>query len=308
MARRPIAVFRDRIMDEVFGRYHPAVNFIFFIGAIVLGMFFVHPLFLIISVVLSLIYYLLIKGTKGIRFLLGMLILFAVISLVNPLFNTAGDRVMFTYCNGRCFTLEALYYGFAIGGMFLSVILWFACYNAVMTSDKFIYMFGRLMPAVSLLLSMVLRLVPSFKKEVGVIWGVRKCIGKSPANGNKKEKLRHAMDILSVLTSWSLEGAVITADSMKSRGYGSGKRSSFAIYRLCARDVIVLATMLVSIVTVMMGMLGGATRVTYIPVLDIPEINGYTIAGITGYTVFLSIPSIIHIGEEIKWRILRSRI
>ena len=35
------------------------------------------------------------------------------------------------------------------------------------------------------------------------------------------------MSILGALTSWALEGSVVTADSMRSRGYGTSKRTSF---------------------------------------------------------------------------------
>lgn len=295
-------------MDEAFGRYHPAINFIFFIGSIIFGMFFIHPIFLALSLFFSLLYYLLIKGIKGLRFLIGMLVLFILISGINPLFNMYGDTVLFTYFNGRHFTLEALCYGFATGSMFLSVILWFACYNTIMTSDKFIYLFGRIIPSISLLLCMVLQLVPKLKAKLMVIFGARKCIGKSPEGGNKSEKLQNGMTILSVLTSWALEGGIVTADSMKSRGYGSGRRSSFTIYRLEARDWLVFYLMLSCIAFVIFSMLNGAMKVTYIPTLDIPKVNRYTIIGIIGYSIFLFIPSIIHIWEETTWHILRSKI
>ncbi len=49
------------------------------------------------------------------------------------------------------------------------VIQWFSCYNKVMTSDKFIYLFGRLIPALSLILSMALRFVPGLTGQLKVI-------------------------------------------------------------------------------------------------------------------------------------------
>ena len=36
--------------------------------------------------------------------------LFLMLSFINPLFNTYGDRVLFTWWNGRPYTLEALAY------------------------------------------------------------------------------------------------------------------------------------------------------------------------------------------------------
>jgi energy-coupling factor transport system permease protein len=295
-------------MDDAFAGYHPAIGFLFFMGAIVMGMFFAHPAFLCVSIAASALYYLLLMGKKGIRLLCSMLALFIAISLINPLFNPLGDTVLFAYIGGRSFTLEALLYGCATGGMFLSVLLWFACYNRVMTSDKFIYLFGRCIPAVSLLLTMVLRLVPHFKAKAAAIAGARKCVGKAPESGTRKEKLLSGTDALSVLISWALEGAVVTADSMKSRGYGSGKRSNFSVCRLCARDGIALGVMLAGLALVMAGAVWGGADISYYPVVTLPQAGSGTAVGATGYSVFLLMPSVIHIGEDVIWHISRSRI
>lgn len=241
------------------------------------------------------------------RFILGMLALLVCISLINSLFNQLGDTLLFTYCGSRRFTLEALLYGAATGGMFLSVLIWFASYNIVMTSDKFIYLFGWCIPAVSLLLSMVLRLVPSFKRQAATIAEARKCVGKAPTNGKKKTRLQNSMDVLSVLTSWALEGAVITADSMKSRGYGSGPRSNFSIYKLTKRDLTALGVMLAAFVLTVAGAILGGADSTYYPAVTI-QTGIYTVMSAAGYLLFLMLPSVIQIWEEAIWHISRSRI
>ena len=51
-------------------------------------------------------------------------------------------------------------YGLASAALLSATLLWFTCYNTVMTSDKFIYLFGRVIPALSLVLSMTMRFVP----------------------------------------------------------------------------------------------------------------------------------------------------
>ena len=152
-------------MRDAFSDCHPIVNFIFYIGALVMGMCFVHPVFLVCSVVLSFSYYAALKK-HCIKYLAGMLALFVAITVINPLFNTQGVHVLFTLLGGRPYTLEALCYGAAMAAMFVTILTWFATYNQVMTSDKFLYCFGRLAPSVSLILTMVLRLVPSYAQEV----------------------------------------------------------------------------------------------------------------------------------------------
>ncbi|MFR2530068.1 MAG: energy-coupling factor transporter transmembrane component T [Anaerovoracaceae bacterium] len=294
---------------DVFTTYNPIINFVFFMGAVVLGMFFVHPAFLACSLLLSFSYYLTVRGSRGLKFVLGMIPLFLVLSAINPLFNTSGATVLFTYLGGRAYTLEALFYGMAVAAMFVSIMTWFASYNAVMTSDKFLYIFGKAAPSVSLVLSAVLRLIPSFQRKAVQIAGARKCIGKAGDAGTRREKIENGMTVLSTLTTWALEGGIVTADSMRSRGYGSGRRTNFAIYRFDKRDVFLVIFMSFLIAAVMICAFFGGTKVSYTPVVEIAGMdNIYTIAGTIAYFIFLAIPTVLNITEEITWRILRSRI
>jgi len=294
---------------DVFTTYNPIINFVFFMGAVILGMFFVHPVFLACSVILSFTYYMTIKGRKGLKYIAGMIPLFVILSAINPLFNSGGDTVLFTYFGDRPYTLEALFYGIALAAMFVSILTWFACYNAVMTSDKFLYIFGKAAPSVSLVLSMILRLVPSFQKKAQQIAGARKCIGKAGDAGDRREKIENGMTVMSSLVTWALEGGIVTADSMRSRGYGSGVRTSFAIYRMERRDIFLLLLMSVALVAVLLCAAMGGAYVSYTPWLEIsPITDPYTAAAAAAYFVFLAIPTGLNITEEIIWHILRSRI
>ena len=295
-------------MRDAFSDCHPMINFLFYIATIGLGMCFTHPLFLCCSLVLSVAYFQTVK--KGaLKYLLGMSGLFLMISFVNPLISPYGDTVLFTYFHDRPYTYEALYYGFSMAAMFVSIITWFATYNEVMTSDKFLYCFGRLAPSVSMILTMVLRLVPSFQKKTEQIAGARKCIGMSVENGTKTEKIEHGLTIVSALTSWALEGGVIMADSMRSRGFGCGKRTSFSIYRMKKSDINLLILMVILIFTIILCAVRGGMDAVYFPRTQIVDLdNIWTILGIICYFIFLSIPTALHLLEEITWHILKSKI
>lgn len=295
-------------MRDAFSDCHPVVNFLFYIGALVCGMCFVHPVFLGYSVFCSIAYYVTIKRTwKG--YLSGMAGLFLLLSLINPLFNTLGETVLFTFPGGRPYTWEALCYGMAVAAMFVTILTWFGTYNQVMTSDKFLYCFGRLAPSISLLLTMVLRMVPSFQKKSEQIGGARRCIGKSVENGTTYEKVGHGMTIVSALTSWALEGGVIMADSMRSRGFGSGKRTSFSIYRMRRQDRRLLVLLSGFLIMIMVCAAKGGMEVSYIPQIYLAGMDKpWTVLGTVCYFGFLSVPTAMHITEEITWRILRSKI
>jgi energy-coupling factor transport system permease protein len=209
------------------------------------------------------------------------------------------------YLFGRPYTFEALLYGAAISGMFVTMMLWFGCYNKVLTSDKFTSLFGNLIPSLSLLLVMVLRMVPNFIRKTQQIIGARKSIGKGVDEAAAtKEKLNDGMTVLGALTSWALEGSVVTGDSMRSRGYGTAKRTSFMIYRMTATDYLLLSVMVLLMVLVILAACLKQMAAAFTPVLDIAPVSW----GVIAYTGYLLIPTALHIKEAIQWHISRSKI
>ena len=293
---------------DAFSKRHPLVNFIFFLGAIGFGVVIQHPVYLAAGFLCGTTYYLLLNGRKGMKMLLGLLPLFLIMTAINPLFNTYGATLLF-YVFGRPYTLEALYYGMAIAAVFVVMLIWFGCYNAVLTSDKFTSLFGNLIPALSLLLVMVLRMIPNLMRKARQFAGARKSIGKgSGDNATNKEKITDGMTILSALTDWALEGGVVTGDSMRSRGYGSAKRTSFMIYRMTGIDSFLLVIQCVLILAVLGTALTGGTTATYTPDFYIAPVSGMHILGLVAYCAYLSIPTVLHIKEAIQWHISRSKI
>ncbi len=273
----------------------------FFVGAIGFGVVIQHPAYAAVGCTFAALYYLLLRGRSAWKLILSMLPLAALLSVINPLFNTSGEHILFRLF-GRPYTLEALYYGMAIAAVFVVMMLWFGCYNAVLTSDKFTGLFGNLIPALSLLLVMVLRMIPNFFRKMKQIIGARRSIGKgAEKSSSTKEKIGQGMTVLSALTDWALEGSVVTADSMRARGYGSARRTSFQIYRMTLRDWVLLALMVFLAAGVIVA---GGLRAEFTPVLSVAPLTW----GFAAYCVFLSIPMALHIKEALQWRISISKI
>ena len=294
---------RDRFQD-----FHPGIQFLFFIAVIVFSMCFVHPAFVVCSVLFSACYLFLLRGNKAWQVIAMTAMLFLVLSLVNPLFNTNGEHVLFTWAGGRPYCLEPLCYGMALGGMTASVLLWFACYNTVMTSDKFLQLVGKRIPSLSLVLTMVMRLVPDYMRKTKQISGARSCIGKA-GPGDLKTRLNDGGQILSSLTNWALEGGISRADSMKSRGFGTGWRSSFSMYRWSNTDKVLLAGLIAIIAAIILFAALGAASVTYIPQTVIAPLSSTkTAAAVIIYIICLSIPTVMNLVEIIIWHNLRSKI
>lgn len=290
--------------NDAFSKCHPAVNFLYFMGAIGCGVVIQHPVYLIAGILWGAAYYLLLTGKKGWKTILGLMPLFLFLTVINPLFNTQGERILF-YVFGRPYTLEALLYGAAIAAMFVTMMLWFGCYNKVLTSDKFTSLFGNLIPSISLVLVMVFRMVPNFIRKAQQITGARRSIGKGAgAYAATKDKLTEGMTVLGTLTSWALEGSVVTGDSMRARGYGSAKRSSFIIYRMTVTDWTLLAAMAALIALVITAACFGQLSALFTPELSIAPVSW----GLIPYSAYLLIPTVLHIKEAIQWRISRSII
>jgi len=289
---------------DAFSKCHPAVNFLFFAGAISLSVILQHPAYLLAGALTGGLYYLLLNGKKGWKTIFGLLPIFLILTAVNPLFNTLGATPLFRLF-GRPYTLEALYYGAALASMFVIVFLWFGCYNKVLTSDKFTSLFGNLIPSISLLLVMVFRMVPNFIRQTRQIAGARKAIGKGAGEAAaKKEKLHDGVAVLGAMTTWALEGSIVTGDSMRARGYGAAKRSSFQIYRMTGTDWTLLAVMTALLaLTVAAACFGQATAV-FVPTVELSP----TSWGLAVYTCYLLIPTALHIKETVQWHISRSRI
>ena len=289
---------------DAFSQYHPAVNFVFFVGAIGCGVVFQHPAYLLVGVLAAAGYDLLLQGKRAVKHMMLLLPLVLLAAAVNPLLNTRGDHVLF-YLFSRPYTLEALLYGVAMAGILLVMLLWFGCYNEVMTGDKFTSLFGNLIPAVSLLLVMVLRMVPNLARQTRQILGARKSVGKGGGEGaDIREKLDVGMTALSAMTSWALEGSIVTADSMRARGYGTAKRRSFMIYRMTQRDWVLLAVMSVLLTGVLTAAVLGQTRAEYLPQLYISPLSW----GAFVYAGYLLLPVILQGKEAVQWHISRSKI
>lgn len=294
-------------MNE-FKSYHPAVNFLYFAAVLLFSMFLLNPVTLLISLVCFVSYSVMLNGKRAVRFSLLCLLptaLFAV--LLNLLLNHEGATILTYLPSGNPLTLESALYGLAAAVMIVSVICCFSCFNRIMTSDKIIYLFGRVIPSLSLIFSMSLRFVPRFKEQLLKTASAQKCIGRG-MNGGIIRRVKSAVTILSVMLTHSLEGSIETADSMRARGYGLSGRSTFSIYTLSGRDrTAILYTALLT-VYVIAGIVFGAVDFLYFPQLTHIAVNVYSVSVFLAYFLLCAQPIIIEITENVRWKHLKSKI
>lgn len=261
-----------------------------------------NPIYQAISVFLAAVCYLTFRGRGAWRFIGGLAVVLLVVTLSAPLFNTQGATVLFRWWGSRPYTLEALALGASTGLMLVAMMLWFASYHLVMTSDKFTYLFGRAIPALSLTLTMVLRLVPSYRRKADALMTARACIGKGPAEGaSVAARVRDGGSVLLLLSADALEGAVVAADSMTARGFGLRGRTHFALFRWEARDTVLVGVMVALVAGAVVALVQGGFAVTYFPTIVWPSASAAVLVGAVCYGVFLAIPAVINCGGRALW-------
>lgn len=296
---------------NIFAQYHPLVNFAYFLLVLGITMFSQHPMVLVISFLGAVSYAVILKGTKKVAkfnfvFTLPAMI---IVAFVNPAFNHYGVTPLF-YLKTGAVTLEAVIYGVVLACNLFIIILWFTCYNQVMTSDKFIYLFGRIIPALSLVLSMALRFVPKFINQIKEIRNGQKAVGRDVKNGKFLNKIKYGIKIMSILITWSLENAIDTSDSMKARGYGLRGRTAFSIYRIDKRDRIMLLILAVLSLIFFKGVSLGYTKAIYDPMIKIGGLT-MTFGCIFTWVSFILMcfmPCVLHLYEYILWKKLYDKI
>ncbi|MDR2686359.1 MAG: energy-coupling factor transporter transmembrane protein EcfT [Oscillospiraceae bacterium] len=285
---------------NAFSGYHPAVNLLYFVLVIGCARVLAHPVCLALSFACALGCSVSLLGRRAVRpYLLPVLLVTAV---ANPLFSHAGVTILAYFPGGNPLTLESILYGISAAFLLVTVITWFSCFNAVMSGDKLVHLFGRAVPALSLVMSMALRFVPRFTAQAKAIAGAQKCLGRDVSQGSLPARLKHGVKMLSILVTWALENAIDTADSMKSRGYGLPGRSAFSIYRFGKRDRAALLYLLLCGGLVAAGAAVGQLEFHFYPSIGGADFNAWQAGLFIIYIALCGLPLWVRGREALQWR------
>lgn len=286
---------------------HPIVSLFYFLSVFVLTMFISNPLLLITALSGSILFFISVQKDIRISREFGFsFVLFIIISLTNPLFSHNGVTALF-FLNGNPVTLEAILYGVNIAVMLTAVIYWFKCFSIVITSDKIIYLFGKLSPKISLLISTAFRFIPLFKIQSQKIRQSQKSMGLY-ATDSWIDKLKGTARVYSSLITWAFENAIDTGSSMKARGYGLKGRSHYSLFRFRKSDAVIflLIAILDSIVIFVMSM--GYLDFVFYPEITITAINAYNVTACLMFALLSFLPFILEVREGLLWKYYRSKI
>ena len=286
---------------------HPLFLFVFFASVIVFTVFSVDPVFQVLSLVGGLLFGSFLHGAKKTaKDVVFYLLIILVITVTNPLFSHNGVTPLF-FMNGKAITLEALCCGANLGVTVAAVIVWFGCMNAVMTSDKTLYLFGKTVPKLSLIISMSLRFIPEFIEKKNKVSRARKATG-AYSQRSFADRLRSAASVYASTVSWSLESSVDTSVSMKARGYGLRGRTSYFPYRFRTSDLILIVVCLSLLVLSFTGTIAGDTEFYFYPRISEIKITPFSLISYISFALLAFLPFILEVKEAVVWKYCVSKI
>lgn len=268
-----------------------------------------HPACLFISFFGGFFYFSVLKGWRAAaKRLFFMLPMFLLTAVINPAFNHGGVTVVTYLPGGNPLTLESMVYGICAAFMLVSVICWFSCFNEVITSDKIMYLFGRLVPSLSLVISMTLRFVPRFSHMISQTAEAQRLMKGEDFGGGVIKRAKFGLSVLSAAVTAALENSVETAKSMKTRGFGLKGRTFFTIFKFTKRDKKTLGFLFLSMCYILIGKFKGAFYFSYFPFLRGEKISFLNISFFAVYFMLCVFPSVFELWEARKWKYLKSKI
>lgn len=284
---------------DAFAAYHPLNTILFYSLVIGCSMFYLHPFVLCSSLLAATVYYIRLKKEKGLMFsALYMLPLILFSALLNPAFNHEGATVLLYLPSGNPLTLEAMVYGILNALRMAAVITWFASFRLVMTSDKFIYLTGSIIPAVSLILSMSLRFVPRFSAKLAEVSEARSFLGKGVSKGSIRMRLKNALSVFSALISWAMESSIDIADSMKSRGYGMEGRTFFSVFTFETKDYSLFTVLMIAAVSLITAGALGIFSFRVYPTIQLSGLSAYSVYMNILFLMLTFLPVFVDLKEQ----------
>lgn len=281
---------------DSFTELHPAVTGLYFAVVIGITMCVPAPGLLAVSFVSAAAYLLRLKGRRGGRMiLLGVLPAAIAAALINAAFNHEGATILCYLPDGNPLTLESVLYGLNASVMLAAAALWFGCVTAVMTSEKIVCIFGKVLPSLGLLISMMLRFLPRFTEMLRETGEARRGLGVTDRDrkGGKTTKLRDAVGNMSAVFGRALENSADTADSMRARGWGLPGRGSFYPKRFTERDRGAAAFIAFCGFSVVSGALAGGFGFRFYPTIKASERGPLTVFFLAMFAALGFMPTVL---------------
>ena len=287
---------REPMLRNAFSELNPFVLLAYYGVVLTVSATVLHPAMLLLSLLGGVLTASCRIGLKRALLRLAKVLPLALLTAaVNPVFSHEGATILTYLPGGNPLTLESMVYGMAAGAMLLGSLIWFVTISETFTGEKWMYMLGKAVPALSLILSLIFRFVPKLLRQLKQI---NDALALSEAD---RSRLKRAFHAFSAVVSWALEDAAETAGSMHCRGYGLPGRTAYHRYRFDLRDGLMLAAVL----GLSAGLFAFAPDYHYFPIVYAESLT----PGVGCFALMCLLPAVTGVVTELRYlsRLRRTR-
>lgn len=268
---------------------HPLLGLLYFAAVLSGTLLLRQPVFLALSLLCALLRLLRLRGRRGLRAAAVLLALALLYALWYGLYHHFGLTVLWQNAIGNSVTLEALACGLHRGLTAAALLLWLLCLHDLSSSDRVVWLFGRLSPRLSLFLSILLATLPRLRDRARRLRVARRCLRGRP--GSLLSRCRETLACWAALLSWLAEDFIARADAMRARGYTLPGRSAFSLYRFTDRDRCLLLALWACICVLLWGHLLGQTALCFDPQIVYLPITPLSALFYAAWTALCLLPS-----------------
>ncbi|MDR2874004.1 MAG: energy-coupling factor transporter transmembrane protein EcfT [Methanobrevibacter sp.] len=246
-------------------KLHPITYILYYVILTVFAFLFTNPYYSL-SLGIFIIILIKIQGIpKGFKVAVkGFMIMGISITIINSLISYKGDTKLLHLFGNNFMTFEAIMYGIVVAFSLILMFLVFSSFNQVVSYQELLYIFSKKFPVVSLIMIMALRFVPMLSTRLEEIIKLQSFENKHLKKGFVN-KIKGLANSLVTMISWALEESMITAKSMKSRGYKTAKRTSYLSYKINRIDIIFISFTIMSSILSILGLIYGNARIEFYP-------------------------------------------
>lgn len=141
--------------------------------------------------------------------------------------------------------------------------------NAVVNPDDVLSYSARIFPQSSLLLALTSRLIPLFTQRLRRVAEIQQCRGVNYHTGNYLNRVKNRLPLVKVVLLSSLEDSFNLGESIQSRAYGSGPRTSYYQGSLRRGDWLLFASTLMAVILMVRMQTRGLGNLQFYPRLGV---------------------------------------
>lgn len=225
-------------------KLHPFTMILFCIILFFMTLMYNHPLY-ILSILIFIIVSIFILGEgKKLKTTIKYGLYTAVlIMIVNPLVNQNGRNII--YKSGKIpiigkikITQEALAYGGDMALKLICILLIFLFYGLMTDRDETFSFFSKYAHRLTLTLSMTTNIIHRLRLEIMRVKDTMILRGVDFQEKKLLKRMKAYYPIIKIIFISSLEGSLDRAESLYSRGYGKGVRTSYSQIKIKTIDYL----------------------------------------------------------------------